>query len=227
MWWSSNPAAELVGQGDWWAPVTELHDRKQLPGAEGREPLAPQARDREQHGPVPGAGDRGAAASLPYGFIDRVLVTAEAYRIPPSDHLQQSGRPTPMTEFGLLAEYEDVYQGAGYRTLITSALKGTVGRWTLVKELLRQGLACWLDTAALGRAPWSMRSIRRWTCTRGRSARRRRKGSTPPRRRRCSKCSRESGSLSVVRACVGESRSIITIHQPTTPNPPSSSTPPA
>lgn len=60
-----------------------------------------------------------------YGFIDRFLVTAEAYQVPrivivfnKVDALDDRG-------FDLLAEYEDVYRTAGYSTIITSALKGT------------------------------------------------------------------------------------------------------
>jgi ribosome biogenesis GTPase len=60
-----------------------------------------------------------------YGFIDRFLVTAEAYQIPKIlivfnkvDALDDKG-------FDLLAEYEDVYRSIGYTTIITSALKGT------------------------------------------------------------------------------------------------------
>ena len=60
-----------------------------------------------------------------YGFIDRFLVTAEAYQVPrivivfnKVDALDDRG-------FDLLAEYEDVYRTAGYTTIITSALKGT------------------------------------------------------------------------------------------------------
>lgn len=58
-----------------------------------------------------------------YGFIDRVLVTAEAYRIRPVllfNKVDDYGDE----ELELLAEYEDVYRNAGYDTLITSALKG-------------------------------------------------------------------------------------------------------
>lgn len=60
-----------------------------------------------------------------YGFIDRFLVTAEAYQVPrivivfnKVDALDDRG-------FDLLAEYEAVYRTAGYTTIITSALKGT------------------------------------------------------------------------------------------------------
>ena len=57
-----------------------------------------------------------------YGFIDRFLVTAEIYRVPCiivfnkiDDYSEE--------ELDMLAEYEDTYQNAGYRTLITSAVK--------------------------------------------------------------------------------------------------------
>ena len=57
-----------------------------------------------------------------YGFIDRFLVTAEIYRVPCvivfnkiDDYSEE--------ELDMLAEYEDTYQNAGYRTLITSAIK--------------------------------------------------------------------------------------------------------
>lgn len=57
-----------------------------------------------------------------YGFIDRFLVTAEAYRVPSIIVFNKidaySGE-----ELDLLAEYEDTYRNAGYRTVITSALR--------------------------------------------------------------------------------------------------------
>lgn len=57
-----------------------------------------------------------------YGFIDRVLVTAEAYEVPvvivfnKLDDLDDE-------ELDLLAEYDELYQRIGYRTIVTSALK--------------------------------------------------------------------------------------------------------
>lgn len=59
-----------------------------------------------------------------YGFIDRFLVTAEAYRIPAVVVFNKVDAYDD-DELGLLAEYEDIYQGAGYTTLITSALNNT------------------------------------------------------------------------------------------------------
>ena len=57
-----------------------------------------------------------------YGFIDRFLVTAEIYRVPAivvfnkiDDYSEE--------ELDMLAEYDDTYQQAGYRTVITSAVK--------------------------------------------------------------------------------------------------------
>jgi ribosome biogenesis GTPase len=68
-----------------------------------------------------------------YGFIDRFLVTAEAYRVP-SVVVFNKVDAYDDDELGLLAEYEDVYQGAGYRTVITSAVRN-IGV-DEVKELL-------------------------------------------------------------------------------------------
>lgn len=58
-----------------------------------------------------------------YGFIDRFLVTAEAYSVP-SIVVFNKVDAYDDDELALLAEYEDVYQGAGYRTVITSAVRG-------------------------------------------------------------------------------------------------------
>jgi ribosome biogenesis GTPase len=58
-----------------------------------------------------------------YGFIDRMLVTAEAYRVPA---ILIFNKVDDCTEADLdrLAEYQDTYETAGYRTVITSAVKG-------------------------------------------------------------------------------------------------------
>ena len=58
-----------------------------------------------------------------FGFIDRVLVTAETYSVPTTivfnkvDDLSEE-------DLDLLAEYQEIYEGAGYPTMITSALNG-------------------------------------------------------------------------------------------------------
>lgn len=84
-----------------------------------------------------------------YGFIDRVLVTAEAYRIPPIIIFNKVDDYDD-EELGLLAEYEDVYQGAGYRTLITSALK-KVGM-DEVKELLKGNVSLLVGHSGVGKS---------------------------------------------------------------------------
>lgn len=84
-----------------------------------------------------------------FGFIDRVLVTAEAYQIPPViifnkvDDLNHD-------EQALLAEYEAVYQGVGYRTLRTSALKG-IGI-DEVKALLRGKVSLLVGHSGVGKS---------------------------------------------------------------------------
>jgi len=68
------------------------------------------------------------------GFIDRFLVTAEAYEVPviivfnKLDDLDDD-------DMDMLAEYQEVYETIGYRTVLTSAIKG-VGV-DAVKEILR------------------------------------------------------------------------------------------
>jgi ribosome biogenesis GTPase / thiamine phosphate phosphatase len=59
-----------------------------------------------------------------YGFIDRFLVTAEAYRIPTIIVFNKADSYS-MEELDLLAEYQHTYQRAGYRTVVTSALRNT------------------------------------------------------------------------------------------------------
>ena len=58
-----------------------------------------------------------------FGFIDRFLVTAEAYRVPSIIVFNKVDSYTE-EELDLLAEYEDAYRIAGYRSVITSAVKG-------------------------------------------------------------------------------------------------------
>lgn len=58
-----------------------------------------------------------------FGFIDRFLVTAETYQVPvvivfnKVDDLNED-------DMDLMAEYQEVYEAAGYRTVLCSALKG-------------------------------------------------------------------------------------------------------
>lgn len=75
-----------------------------------------------------------ASPRTSYGFIDRFFVTAEAYSVPcvlllnKVDALDEDGQD-------LLAEYRNVYEQAGYRVILTSAVDGTGVEE--VKELLR------------------------------------------------------------------------------------------
>lgn len=60
-----------------------------------------------------------------FGFIDRFLVTAEAYQVPVIIVFNKVDDLRAEEELDRLAEYQEVYEGAGYRTLITSAKNGT------------------------------------------------------------------------------------------------------
>ncbi len=141
------PAAELVGK-ELVGAITKLHERRNY--------LVRKAVNLSHHKHVIASNmDQClvlvtvARPFTSFGFIDRVLVTAEAYEIPPVlvfnkvDDLNDD-------ELGLLAEYEDVYQGAGYRTLITSALKGT-GVEEL-KELLEGKVSLLVGHSGVGKS---------------------------------------------------------------------------
>lgn len=58
------------------------------------------------------------------GFIDRFLVTAEAYQVPVVILFNKVDDIRAEKELDLLAEYQEVYEGAGYRTVITSVVQG-------------------------------------------------------------------------------------------------------
>ncbi|MBX2978069.1 MAG: ribosome small subunit-dependent GTPase A [Flavobacteriales bacterium] len=60
-----------------------------------------------------------------FGFIDRFLVTAEAYQVPVIIVFNKVDDLRVEEELDRLAEYQEVYEGAGYRTVITSAMNGT------------------------------------------------------------------------------------------------------
>lgn len=115
------PAAEVVGS-ELVGTITRLHDRRNY--------IVRRSVNLSHHKHVIAANlDQAlmlvtlARPRTSYGFIDRFLVTAEAYDIP-SLVVFNKVDDYDDEELGLLAEYEDVYRGAGYRTLITSALKG-------------------------------------------------------------------------------------------------------
>lgn len=84
-----------------------------------------------------------------HGFIDRVLVTAEAYKIPPIIIFNKVDDYDD-DELGLLAEYEDVYRTIGCRTLITSALKHK--GMEEVKALLRGKVSLLVGHSGVGKS---------------------------------------------------------------------------
>ncbi len=142
-----NPAAEKVGN-EMVGAVTELHHRRNY--------LVRKSVNLSHHKHVIASNmDQClvlvtlARPRTSFGFIDRVLVTAEAYRIPPIIIFNKVDDYDD-DELGLLVEYEDVYQGAGYRTLITSALKN-VGM-DEVKELLKGKVSLLVGHSGVGKS---------------------------------------------------------------------------
>lgn len=141
------PAAELVGK-ELVGAITQLHERRNY--------LVRKSVNLSHHKHVIASNmDQClvlvtvARPFTSFGFIDRVLVTAEAYNIPPViifNKVDDLGDE----EFGLLAEYDKVYQGAGYRTLITSALKGT--GVDELKELLRGKVSLLVGHSGVGKS---------------------------------------------------------------------------
>lgn len=142
-----DPAAEKVGN-EVVGAVTELHQRRNY--------LVRRSVNLSHHKHVIASNmDQClimvtlARPRTSFGFIDRVLVTAEAYRIPPIIIFNKVDDYDD-DELGLLAEYEDVYQGAGYRTLITSALK-SIGMEE-VKELLKGKVSLLVGHSGVGKS---------------------------------------------------------------------------
>lgn len=84
-----------------------------------------------------------------FGFIDRVLVTAEAYHIPPVLVFNKVD-DYDEDELALLAEYEGIYRKVGYPTLRTSALTGTGVEE--VKELLRGKVSLLVGHSGVGKS---------------------------------------------------------------------------
>ena len=116
-----NPASETVGN-ELVGAITELHDRTNY--------IVRRSVNLSHHKHVIAANiDQAlllvtlARPRTSYGFIDRFLVTAEAYRVPSIIVFNKVDSYTG-EELDLLAEYEHTYHQAGYRTVITSAVKG-------------------------------------------------------------------------------------------------------
>lgn len=115
------PAAQHVGN-ELVGAITELHDRTNY--------IVRRSVNLSHHKHVLAANlDQAlllvtlARPRTSYGFIDRFLVTAEAYRVPSIVVFNKVDSYTE-EELDLLAEHEDTYRSAGYRTVITSAVKG-------------------------------------------------------------------------------------------------------
>ncbi len=142
-----NLAAEKVGN-EMVGTVTDLHDRRNY--------LVRKSVNLSHHKHVIASNmDQClvlvtlARPRTSFGFIDRVLVTAEAYRIPPIiifNKVDDYGDD----ELGMLAEYEDVYQSAGYRTMITSALQ-KVGMDEVI-ELLKGKVSLLVGHSGVGKS---------------------------------------------------------------------------
>lgn len=114
------PAAETIGN-ELVGAITELHDRKNY--------IVRRSVNLSHHKQVIAANlDQVlllvtlARPRTSYGFIDRFLVTAEVYRVPAIVVFNKVDDYTD-AELDMLAEYDDTYQQAGYRTVITSAMK--------------------------------------------------------------------------------------------------------
>lgn len=130
-WKSTNPVA--VGDRVEFTPqlsveevgaITELHDRRNY--------LVRRSVNLSHHKHVIAANlDQAlllvtvARPRTSFGFIDRFLVTAETYQVPTVIVFNKVDDLRGEEELDRLAEYQEVYEEAGYRTIITSALKGT------------------------------------------------------------------------------------------------------
>jgi ribosome biogenesis GTPase len=130
-WKSTNPVA--VGDRVEFTPqlsaeevgaITELHDRRNY--------LVRRSVNLSHHKHVIAANlDQAfllvtvARPRTSFGFIDRFLVTAETYQVSTVIVFNKVDDLRGEEELDRLAEYQEVYEEAGYRTIITSALKGT------------------------------------------------------------------------------------------------------
>lgn len=141
------PAAEAVGN-EQVGVITKLHDRRNY--------LVRKSVNLSHHKHVIASNmDQClvlvtmARPFTSFGFIDRVLVTAEAYRIPPIIVFNKTD-DYDAGELELLAAYEAVYQGVGYRTLRTSALEGL--GIEAVKDLLRGKVSLLVGHSGVGKS---------------------------------------------------------------------------
>ena len=85
-----------------------------------------------------------------FGFTDRCLVTAEAYEVPVVILFNKIDDLRGEKELDLLAEFQDVYEQAGYRTIITSSATGTGVEQ--VRELLRGKVSLLTGHSGVGKS---------------------------------------------------------------------------
>ena len=110
-------------------------------------------------------------------FIDRFLVTCEAYRVPVTILLAKADLAAQDPE--AVAAFKATYESAGYSVLEVSALDGTG------IEAVRDTPRCWPATPEWENRPWPEPSSRGWTSARATSPKAITKGATPRPSRRC------------------------------------------
>ena len=115
----------------------------------------------------------------PTEFVDRFLVTCEAYKVPVTILLSK----IDLQDAGAVAEFRAVYERAGYRVLEVAAPSGEgVGE---VRSLLAGRRTLVSGNSGVGNRPSSGRSTRRSTSARARFRRATARGATRRPSRRC------------------------------------------
>lgn len=114
-------------------------------------------------------------------FIDRFLVTCEAYRVPVTILLAKADLAAQDPE--AVAAFKATYESAGYSVLEVSALDGT--GIEAVRELLKGHTTLLAGNSGVGNRPWPEPSSRGWTSARATSPKAITKGATPRPSRRC------------------------------------------
>lgn len=121
-------------------------------------------------------------------FIDRFLVTCEAYRVPVTILLAKADLAAQDPE--AVAAFKATYESAGYSVLEFSAFDGT--GIEAVRELLKGHTTCWPATPEWGNRPWPEPSSRGSTSARAISPKAIARAATPRPSRRCTPFRREA-----------------------------------
>ncbi len=108
-------------------------------------------------------------------FIDRFLVTCEAYRVPVTILLAKADLAAQDPE--AVAAFKATYESAGYSVLEVSALDGT--GIEAVRELLKGHTTLLAGNSEWENRPWPEPSSRGWTSARATSPKAITKGATP------------------------------------------------